>query len=466
MVVGVCVLLTANAAGQGDVQLTANRVHYRIQDETDAPSSDDAVVQSAKDDCGSKASNGKGSCCDKCGCGLELTGPLCCCEEDPARLMPCGPLGGGMIDVYGWVDMGITFNGDRPLSNFNGILAYNDRDTELQMNQAYLVMERPVETGPCTGWDIGGRVDLLYGSDSRFVETGGLGGWGGRGWNGHEFYGLALPQFYAEVAYDKLSVKMGHFYTVFGYETPMAPDNFFYSHSHMMKYGEPYTFTHTGLLASWHVTDRLTLMAGFDRGWDLFNPDPNGDHVGFLGGLVWENEGTGTKLSATCSSTYETANPVILGFQDDRFFYSLVWQQRIGHRWTYVLQHDLGVQQTGSPYTGFAAEWYCVNQYLFYKLNCKWDLGIRLEMFRDDDGLRVGGYGRRVSGSPIVPWGYAGTFWDISLGANWKPTSNLTIRPEVRYDSFNGINGLGFMPFNDGLDRNQWTFAVDMICEF
>ncbi len=449
MAVGVCVLFSANATGQDGVELAADEVHYRIQDE--------AVTSSTE----------TGSYSDECGCGLGLFGPLHCYEEEPRRLMPCGPLEDGMIDAYGWVDVGITFNGDRPLSNFNGILTYNDRHGELQMNQAYLVLERPVESGCGTGWDIGGRVDLLYGSDSRFVEVGGLGGWGGLGWNGHEFYGLALPQFYAEVACNNISVKMGHFYTIFGYETPMAPDNFFYSHSHAMKYGNPYTFTHTGLLASWQVTDRLTLMAGFDRGWDRFNPDPSGDHMGFLGGLVWENEGTGTKLSATCSSTYEEANPLIPGgFKDDRFFYSLVWQQQLGYRWTYVLHHDLGVQQTGSPYTGFAAEWYCVNQYLYYKLNCKLDLGVRLEMFRDDDGLRVGGYGRRVSGSPIVPFGYAGTFWDISVGANWKPTANLTIRPEVRYDSFNGINGLGFMPFNDGLDRNQWTFAIDMICEF
>lgn len=152
--------------------------------------------------------------------------------------------------------------------------------------------------------------------------------------------------------------------------------------------------------------------------------------------LIWENDGTGTRLTATCSASYETANPFIPRFKDDRFYYSLVWEQQIGHRWTYVLQHDLGVQQTGSPYSGFAAEWHCVNQYLIYKLNCKWDLGMRIECFRDDDGLRVGGYGRRVSGSPIVPFGFVGDFWSFTVGANWKPTPNLTFRPGIRYDSF------------------------------
>ena len=53
-----------------------------------------------------------------------------------------------------------------------------------------------------------------------------------------------MPQLYADFAYNRLTVRLGHFYTIIGYEVVTAPDNFFSSHAYTMQYGEP--FTHTG----------------------------------------------------------------------------------------------------------------------------------------------------------------------------------------------------------------------------
>ena len=55
-----------------------------------------------------------------------------------------------------------------------------------------------------------------------------------------------MPQLYAEIAYNDLKVKVGHFYTPIGYEVVQVPQNFFYSHSYSHTFGEP--FTHTGFL--------------------------------------------------------------------------------------------------------------------------------------------------------------------------------------------------------------------------
>lgn len=46
-----------------------------------------------------------------------------------------------------------------------------------------------------------------------------------------------------------IDVKIGHFYTIIGYEVVTAPDNFFITKPYTMQYGEP--FTHTGVLASY-----------------------------------------------------------------------------------------------------------------------------------------------------------------------------------------------------------------------
>ncbi len=185
-----------------------------------------------------------------------------------------------------------------------------------------------------------------------------------------------------------------------------------------------------------------------------------------LTGATWTNEATGTSVALSLTSGRETANPFLPFVKGSRGFYSLVVEQRLTERLTYVLQHDCGNQDMGSPFTGLDAEWYGISQYAYYKLNCKWDVGARFEWFRDDDGLRVGGWGRRVGGSPIVPFGFGGDFYELTLGANWKPNANLAVRPEVRFDWYEGISGFGPRPFDDGMDDEMVTFAVDVVCAF
>ena len=99
--------------------------------------------------------------------------------------------------------MGGTVNPDNPASRYNGTLAPNDRN-EFQFNQLYMVMEKTLNTDDC-GWDIGGRVDLLYGTDYIYCESLGFetNPDGSPKWNAGIDYGLAMPQIYAEIGYGK-----------------------------------------------------------------------------------------------------------------------------------------------------------------------------------------------------------------------------------------------------------------------
>ena len=48
-----------------------------------------------------------------------------------------------------------------------------------------------------------------------------------------------------------------------------------------------------------------------------------------------------------------------------------------------------------------------------------------------------GGSGRRLHGAEPTSrsaGGFAGDFYDITYGFNYKPNGNLTVRPEIRYD--------------------------------
>ena len=99
-------------------------------------------------------------------------------------------------------------------------------------------------------------------------------------WDNGVNYGWAMPQLYLEAGYGDLSVKAGHFYTIIGYEVVQATGNFFYSHAYTFNNSEP--FTHTGILATYNLSDDVTFYGGWTEGWDS-GFDDNGDN--FLGGI-------------------------------------------------------------------------------------------------------------------------------------------------------------------------------------
>ena len=88
----------------------------------------------------------------------------------------------------------------------------------------------------------------------------------------------------------------------------------------------------------------------------------------------------------------------------------------------YVFHHWLGLQEDGAPGSG-QADWYGIDQYLYYTLNDDWKAGLRFEWFRDEDGTRVGlNRARNINAPPFV-----GNFYSLSVGANWSPSWPLPI---------------------------------------
>jgi hypothetical protein len=99
------------------------------------------------------------------------------------------------IEVGGWLQHGITYNHGNPDPPFNGPVATNDLDSEWQMNQLWLYLVRPADTGGC-GWAWGGRIDMLYGTDWRFGVNHGLED-RINSLDGQR-YGMVIPQMYLE----------------------------------------------------------------------------------------------------------------------------------------------------------------------------------------------------------------------------------------------------------------------------
>jgi len=391
---------------------------------------------------------------------------------DAGACRPRGKCGLGSckrsFTIGGWIEQGITANAALTPDGFNGPVTFNDRDAEWQGNQAWVFAEKAVDNNGC-GWDVGGRVDFFYGTDARFTQARGLETRrdGSDRWNSERFYGMSLPQVYMDVAYNDWTVRMGRFFTIIGYETIPAPENFFYSHAYVMQYGEP--FTHTGLLATYRLNNHAYISGGFDRGWD--NWEDNNDDLSFLGGMAATSHDGRTTLGYSISvGRYDDAG------QHTRSLSSIVLTRQVTNRLMYVLQHDYGVDR-GGGFRGQArlaanAEWYGLNQYLIYELNPCWSFGARLEWFRDDDGARVGGLGS-PHGWTLGPdqarnqQGFAGNFYEITLGLNWRPTEKIVVRPECRWDWYEGpTDASGRLPFDFGTRDSQFTFGTDLIVVF
>ncbi len=352
------------------------------------------------------------------------------------------------FNVGGWVSGGITFNADgNNTQNGNLGVPFNNVAGEFVANQVWIYGEKTVDTGG-NGSDWGFRADYVFGADGPDTQAFGDQGWD-FGWNSSSQYGSAIPQLYAEVAVNDLTVKIGRFFTPIGYEVVAAPGNFFYSHAMTQNYGEP--FTHTGALASYTYSDDTTIYGGWTMGWDSGFDNFNNAST-FLGGISHDiNECTNLSWMVNVGdfgdgSQLRNGNNGVSG---DIYMNSWVLQHELTDRLKYVFQHDLGVNS--SVPGGANSEWYGINQYVIYTVTDCLSYGLRAEWFRDDDGARVG-----------INTAGAGNYYNLTLGANYKPNSNIIFRPEIRYDKFDGVGN----PYDNGTDNDILTAGFDAIFLF
>ncbi len=307
---------------------------------------------------------------------------------------------------------------------------FNTHPNHFDLQQGWLYLERVADGSK--GLGLGGRVDILYGTDAQNTQA--FGNNPGRfdfanGWD-YGVYGWAMPQIYAEAAWDNWSMKVGHFFTPAGYEVVDAPGNFFYSHSLTHNFSEP--FTHTGVLATYKASDELTGYAGWTAGWDTgFDTFNNGSN--FIGGFSYD-------LSETMNLTY-TMTVGNLGLIGDGNSHHFVYDWNFAENWEYVFGSDI-VHTNVAVFTGNGYDSVSLNNYLFYTVNERVKLGGRAEWWKAD-GL---------------------SYYVITGGVNYQPMANLTIRPELRYQWSPAGDGAAGNPV--GLPLKGAMFGLDAVLTF
>ncbi len=331
------------------------------------------------------------------------------------------------------INMGGWFQGGYH-SEDNGL--FNSNPDRFNLHQAWFFAEKVAKPGANGGLGFGWRFDGMYGTDAGDTQafgntTDGFGRVRGfdNGFNRGGDYGWAIPQLYAEVAAENWSAKIGHFYTLVGYEVVTAPDNFFYSHAMTMYNSEP--FTHTGAVGTFNVSDDLTVYAGWTLGWDT-GFDQFADGSSFLGGFS-------APLSDASTLTYITTIGDFGARGSDAYSHSIVVDTAVTDNFNYVLQSDLvRIGSTGEDNVG-------LNQYFLYSINDCLGVGSRIEWWKGDT---LTGYAPHGG---ILPASGSHSYYGATFGVNYKPHANIIVRPEYRVD------------WSPALGYDEGYFGIDMI---
>jgi hypothetical protein len=290
------------------------------------------------------------------------------------------------------------------------------------------------------GFDWGARVDLVYGVDVDVMQTFGDETFDYNWGTNRHGYGLSAYQLYGTLGYKDFSVKAGKFYGLVGWEAAASLDNFFYSHSYCY-WIEP--ATHMGVLATYDLTDRLSINGGWTTGMDSSFANPNGNKA-LLTGFTF--------ALADNATVYYQFNGGRQNYGvSERFNYfvqSLCFEWAVTNRFTYVLQYNLRNDNNRISNDRFSS--YGINNHFLYTLNDRWGAGMRFEWLRENGGNAF---------YLITP--NAADFYQLSWGLNWNPRSNVSVRPEIRYDWCEGAS-----PFAGGTKRNQISGGCGIVLSF
>jgi hypothetical protein len=309
-------------------------------------------------------------------------------------------------EIGGWTNMAY-YDNQIPLSQAtDDLLSFDDVPDQLNLAQQWLYWGRTVDGS--NGLDIGGRVDVIYGTDAQKTQSFGNPKAGARNTGffdaslDHGVYGWAIPQAYIELAAGDFATKVGHFFTPIGYEVIPAGGNFFHSHSYTMFNSEP--FTHTGFLTTYSGMENTTLYGGWTAGWDTGFTNLNGGS-NFLGGFAYTiTEG----LTFTYLNTYGNFGWRD-GGSDNSYSHSAVLIADLTDKLQYVAQNDM-IRVDNFPTSNF--DTVGLNQYLLYKYSDLIGLGGRVEWWKAD-GV---------------------SYYEATSGVNIHVLDNLVFRPEYRKD--------------------------------
>lgn len=351
---------------------------------------------------------------------------------------------------------GFMGNFDDPAGHTNYGRLFDGRSNEAMFNQFAVTFEKVLGAD---GFDWGFKVQGMVGSDARFIHSLGLLDQTSSDLIQYDIVEAFVNLHFPIITEGGLDVKAGKFVTLEGAETINPLTNVFYSHTYSFNFGIP--FNHTGALATLHVNKTLDVYGGVVRGVNTSIED-NNDSLAFHGGVGLNNlfGGEATVFATTHFGPETPGND-----SDFRWLNDITAIVKLTDKLTAITDLNYAYDDAAN------AKAFGVAQYFTYALTDKLTLGVRAEVFRDDEGFFVGQYGDNadpvhvLEGSALASADTRGagpnTYTALTAGVTWKLNDHMVIRPEFRWD-----HATEDQTFNDFEDGNMFTAGLDFIIYF
>lgn len=312
------------------------------------------------------------------------------------------------FDLTGHVDVGYTNlrGSGKFVSGINSRVFDFERNS-LNLQAIDLQLARTPENG------FGGLLDVTLGKDADTIAAYGTINKTRGPANGVDKRG-DVTQAFAYYGAGPLSVIAGKYVTLSGAEVIKSAGNTNYSRSILFGYAIP--FTHTGVRATYKLSDAVSLVGGVNQGWDAVQ-DTNSDKT-----LELQVGVTPSKSMSLLFTGYSGKERVTNYPRSDvngtRNLLDVVATFNVSDPLTLILNYDYATQD-GASASGGKAKWQGLAGYVNYQLSEQWRLSVRAEYFDDKDGYRTG---------VIQKWKEA------TATLAYLPNKNLELRAEVRGD--------------------------------
>jgi Putative beta-barrel porin-2, OmpL-like. bbp2 len=232
---------------------------------------------------------------------------------------------------------------------------------------------------------------------------------------------------------DGLNVKGGKWVTTAGAEVIEPWLNYNYSRSFL--FGLAIPFTHTGVIATYPITDKLSVSGAGIGGWD--NVNDNNQSPSFLGNAVWTITDQVTLAGTGIYGPEQNSN---VGRK--RALGDVVLTVKPCDPLTLVLNYDYA-QEDKASLSGGTAKWQGFAAIANYAFTDRFSVALRGEWFEDHGGSRTGA---------------RQTLYEGTVSAKYLITQHLYGRLEMRRDDGNKDTFLDGTEFSGG----QTTVGFDV----
>jgi len=315
-------------------------------------------------------------------------------EDEPAKpATPAGPVLSDILSASGLTATGYVAASYYHSNGYSSDHQFDNKHDSFQVDQAAFTLAYQPKEG------FGALVNVAAGEDMKILNA-------AEGSNPNTF---DIVQGFVQYVGGPITVIAGKYVTLAGAEVIAPTGNTNFSRSFLF-YAEP--LTHTGIRASYAVTDTLSVVAGVNNGWNYSSLTTSGSKTGEVG-LSWAP----MKAFALTAQAYIGKDPTL---DAQRTLVDAVATYNATDALTFILSFDWGKQEqhtSGDP----DLDWNGAAFYTNYAINDQWRVSLRLEYLDDKEGF--------VTGT-----GVAQTLKEGTITFGYDPVKNFELRIEARYD--------------------------------